>query len=61
MNGESGAHLSGAGTYLGRYGRSAYHIRTVEPLLRQGAHAELDGRRPVDDLADAIERLVLMP
>ena len=29
----------------------------VEPLLRQTAHDELDGRRPVDDLADAVESL----
>jgi shikimate kinase len=30
----------------------------VEPLLRQGATAELDGRRPTGDLADDIERLL---
>jgi shikimate kinase len=29
----------------------------VEPLLRRGAHLELDGRRPVSELADAIESL----
>jgi shikimate kinase len=29
----------------------------VEPLLRQTADVELDGRRPVDALADAVEAL----
>lgn len=46
------------------YGRSAaeqdeirrYAVE-VEPLLRQSAHVELDGRRSVDDLADAVESL----
>lgn len=33
----------------------------VEPLLRQTAHVELDGRRPVDDLADAVESLGSSP
>jgi shikimate kinase len=36
----------------------AHHTRTVEPLLRRGATLELDGRRPVAELADAVERLV---
>jgi len=36
----------------------AEYVRTVEPLLRRGATAELDGRREVSDLADAIEKLV---
>jgi shikimate kinase len=35
----------------------AEYLRTVEPLLRRGATVELDGRRQVADLADAIERL----
>ena len=39
----------------------AQYVQTVEPLLRRGATAELDGRHPVADLADAIERLVSMP
>lgn len=30
----------------------------VEPLLRQGATLELDGRRPLSELADAVERLM---
>jgi len=34
------------------------YLRTVEPLLRRGATLELDGRRPVAQLADAIEGLV---
>ena len=36
----------------------ARHVSTVEPLLRRGATVELDGRRPVEELADAVERLV---
>ena len=35
----------------------AHYLRTVEPLLRQGATVEFDGRRPVTDLADAVEAL----
>ena len=37
----------------------AHYVATVEPLLRAGASVELDGRLPVDELADALERLVL--
>ncbi|MGI8682334.1 MAG: hypothetical protein ACR2JO_09475, partial [Mycobacteriales bacterium] len=33
------------------------YLRTVEPLLRRGATLELDGRRPVTELADVIEGL----
>lgn len=36
----------------------ARYVETVEPLLRRGATIVLDGRRPVSDLADAVERLV---
>ena len=36
----------------------AGYMQTVEPLLRRGATLELDGQRPVSELADAIERLV---
>ena len=50
------------------YGKSAAerediarYLRTVEPLLRQGATAELDGRLPVADLADAVAKLVTRP
>jgi hypothetical protein len=32
----------------------ARNMRIVEPLLRRGASLELDGRRPVSDLADAV-------
>lgn len=46
------------------YGRTAAdqeeirHLTTeVEPLLRQTADVELDGRHPVDALADAVEAL----
>jgi dephospho-CoA kinase len=47
------------------YGKSAAeqaaiinYAKTVEPLLRHGATVELDARRPVSDLADAIEKLL---
>ena len=33
-------------------------VLDVEPLLRQGATLELDGRRPLAELADAVERLM---
>lgn len=33
-------------------------VLDVEPLLRQGATLELDGRRPLSELADAIEHLM---
>lgn len=46
------------------YGRTAEqqaeiagYVETVEPLLRQGATMELDGRKPVGELADLIEGL----
>lgn len=35
----------------------ARYVETVEPLLRRGATLELDGRRPVTELADVIEAL----
>ena len=35
----------------------AKYARTVEPLLRRGATLELDGRRPVAEIADLIEGL----
>lgn len=34
------------------------YVAEVEPLLRKGATTELDGRRPVAELADAISALV---
>jgi shikimate kinase len=36
----------------------AGYVRTVEPLLRRGATVQLDGRRPISELADVVERLV---
>jgi shikimate kinase len=46
------------------YGRTAEqqaeiagYVETVEPLLRRGATVELDGRKPVAELADLIEGL----
>jgi dephospho-CoA kinase len=35
----------------------AEYVETVEPLLRAGATVELDGRKPVEELADLIEGL----
>jgi shikimate kinase len=35
----------------------ARYVAEVEPLLRLGATIELDGRRPVADLADAVQAL----
>jgi shikimate kinase len=32
-----------------------HYLATVEPLLRQGASVELDGRRPTSELADLVE------
>lgn len=46
------------------YGKSAAeqaevirYVEEVEPLLRRGADVELDGRRPIAHLADAVEYL----
>ena len=39
----------------------ARYVETVEPLLRRGATVELDGQRPVVELADDVERLVSGP
>jgi shikimate kinase len=36
----------------------ANYVETVEPLLRRGATLELDGQRPVAELADVIESLI---
>jgi dephospho-CoA kinase len=36
----------------------AEYVRTVEPLLRRGATIELDGRRPISELAEAVVKLV---
>jgi shikimate kinase len=47
------------------YGRTPEHeaeirgyVRDVEPRLRRSATLELDGRSPVEDLADAVEALL---
>jgi hypothetical protein len=34
-----------------------HDLRTVEPLLRAGATAEIDTRTPVDDVADRLEAI----
>jgi shikimate kinase len=39
----------------------AGYVQTVEPLLRRGATLELDGQRPIFELADVVERLVTAP
>lgn len=36
----------------------AGYVHTVEPMLRRGATHELDGQRPVTELADVIEALL---
>lgn len=38
-----------------------HHFHTVEPLLRRGATTELDGRLPVSNLADVVERMLASP
>ena len=35
------------------------YVRGVEPLLRRGATVTLDGRRPVGELADVVEQLII--
>jgi shikimate kinase len=35
------------------------HVLEVEPLIRRSASLELDGRRPVSELADEVERLLV--
>jgi shikimate kinase len=37
------------------------YVREVEPLLRRGATLELDARRPVSELADEVEKLIVPP
>ena len=37
------------------------YVETVEPLIRAGATVELDGRRPVAELADVVEGLAREP
>jgi shikimate kinase len=37
----------------------AQYVSRIEPLLRGGATVELDGRRPVAELADAVEDLLV--
>ena len=39
----------------------ARYVETIEPLLRRSATVELDGQRPVVELADDVERLVSRP
>lgn len=36
----------------------AEYVETVEPLLRKSATLELDGRRPPEDLAEQVTRLL---
>ncbi len=37
------------------------YVEDVEPLLRRSATLELDGRRPVAELADALDQLMKEP
>jgi shikimate kinase len=46
------------GRTAGQRAEIARYVAEIEPLLRRGATAELDGRRPVAELADAIEHLI---
>lgn len=46
------------GQSAGERAEIARYLETVEPLLRRGATGELDGRRPVAELADVVERLL---
>jgi broad-specificity NMP kinase len=46
------------GKTIEQWAEIAGYVQTVEPLLRRGASLEIDGQRPVSELADAIERLV---
>jgi hypothetical protein len=38
--------------------RMLHDVATVEPLLRAGATAEIDTRAPLDEVVDALERIV---
>jgi broad-specificity NMP kinase len=38
-----------------------HEIRTIEPLLRVGATAEIDTRRPVGEVADLLESIAGIP
>lgn len=49
------------GKSAGEAAEVAGYVETVEPLLRRGSTVELDGRRSVSDLADAVQRLVSPP
>lgn len=49
------------GQSAGEAAEVAGYVETVEPLLRRGSTVELDGRRSVSDLADAVQRLVSPP
>ena len=46
------------GTRTEQRAQIARHLAEVEPLLRRGASLELDGRRPVAELADVLEDLL---
>jgi shikimate kinase len=46
------------GQALEHQARIRGYVREVEPLLRRAASVELDGCRPVEELADVIEKLL---
>ncbi|PFG40455.1 shikimate kinase [Georgenia soli] len=47
------------GTTAAQRAEIRFHVDTVEPLLRRGATLELDARRPLAELADAVEALLV--
>lgn len=49
------------GTSTAEQSRIRGHVLDVEPLLRRSATLELDGRRPVSELADEVEPLLEVP
>jgi shikimate kinase len=49
------------GKSLAEHEEIARYVETVEPLLRRGATVELDGQRPIAEIADAIEQLASTP
>lgn len=60
-----GWELPGAGwdeprmaALLASHDTIAEYVETVEPLLRKSATLELDGRRPPEDLAEQVTRLL---
>ena len=51
-------HTNPYGKTAGQRAEIEQYLAEVEPLLRRGATLELDGRRPVAELAGAVENLL---